>query len=210
VLCAVGRKCGNQQRLGFRRFASSGFGGRYSTLYSRSSVPVCSFSARRVRIMACSSETCSSSRAFAVACCVIVLREVRRESAVLAWFFSVASRVLRTSESAAAYCAALRAISREGEPGFCQYKNGFFFSPTPNLSPLRHTHSQNQGGRRKELAQSCRCGGDDPTHALPSRRRAVTQPSQLEAPPARGHATKCPVSPGAPCLYKNVFAYTGN
>jgi hypothetical protein len=58
-------------------------------------------------------------------------------------------------------------------------------SPTPSLSPLRHTHSHNQGGRRKELAWSCRCGGDDPTHALPPRRRAVTQPSQLEAPPAR-------------------------
>ena len=26
------------------------------------------------------------------------------------------------------------------------------------------------------------------------------KPSQLEAPPARGHATKCPVPPGAPCL----------
>ena len=74
----------------------------------------------------------------------------------------------------------------------------FFSSPTPSLSPLRHTHSHNQGRRRKELALSCRCGGDGPTHALPPRRRAVTQPSQLESPPARGHATKCPVSPGAP------------
>jgi hypothetical protein len=33
----------------------------------------------------------------------------------------------------------------------------------------------------KELARSCGCGGDDPTHALPPRRGAVTQPSQLEA-----------------------------
>jgi hypothetical protein len=58
----------------------------------------------------------------------------------------------------------------------------------------------NQGGRGNELARSCRCGGGDPTHALPPRRRAVTQPSQLEAPSARGHATKCPVPPGAPRL----------
>jgi hypothetical protein len=58
--------------------------------------------------------------------------------------------------------------------------------PTPGLSPLRHTHSHNQGRRRKELARSCRCGGDGPTHALPPRRRVVTQPSQLESSPARG------------------------
>jgi hypothetical protein len=77
--------------------------------------------------------------------------------------------------------------------------NCFFFFE-PSLSPQRNTHSHNQRRRRKELARSCRCAGDGPTHALPPRRRAVTQPSQLESPPARGHATKCPVSPGAPCL----------
>jgi hypothetical protein len=37
--------------------------------------------------------------------------------------------------------------------------------PTPSLGPLRHTHPHNQGGRRKELARSCRCGGDGTTHA---------------------------------------------
>jgi hypothetical protein len=30
---------------------------------------------------------------------------------------------------------------------------------------------------------------------------AATQPSQLETPTARGHATECPVSPGAHCLW---------
>jgi hypothetical protein len=75
-----------------------------------------------------------------------------------------------------------------------------FFPPTPSLSPQRNTHPHSQGRRRKELARSCRCAGDGPAHAFPPRRRAVTQPSQLESPPARGHATKCPVSPGAPCL----------
>jgi hypothetical protein len=66
----------------------------------------------------------------------------------------------------------------------------------------RKPPSHNEGGRRKELARSCRCGGDDPTHALPPRRRAVTQSSQLGTPPARGgHATKCPESSGAPCLF---------
>jgi hypothetical protein len=79
--------------------------------------------------------------------------------------------------------------------------NAFFFSPTPSLGPLRQTHTHNQGGRRKELARSCRCGGDDPTRVLPLGRRAVTQPSQLEAPPARGLCRGYhPVPPGAPCL----------
>jgi hypothetical protein len=33
----------------------------------------------------------------------------------------------------------------------------FIFPPTPSLGPPRHTHAHNQGDRRKELAQSCRC-----------------------------------------------------
>jgi hypothetical protein len=76
----------------------------------------------------------------------------------------------------------------------------FFFPPTSGPPRHTHTHTHNQGGRRGELTRSCRCRGDGPTHILPLGRRAVTQPSQLEAPPARGHATKCPVPPGVPCL----------
>jgi hypothetical protein len=59
-----------------------------------------------------------------------------------------------------------------------------------NVQKIRHV-SHNQGGRRKELARSCRRDGDGPTRALPPRRRAVTRPSQLETPPARGHANVC-------------------
>jgi hypothetical protein len=74
-----------------------------------------------------------------------------------------------------------------------------FENPAPSLGPLRNKHPQKQVDRRKELARPCRCSGDDPTRALPPRRRAVTQPSQLEAPPAgRLPATKCPVPPGVP------------
>jgi hypothetical protein len=43
------------------------------------------------------------------------------------------------------------------------------------------------------LVTSCRCRWGAPAHVLPLGRRAATQPSRLEAPPARGHATKCPV-----------------
>jgi hypothetical protein len=72
----------------------------------------------------------------------------------------------------------------------------FFFFSRLQVS----ASSAQKKGMGKELARSCRCGGGGPTHALPPRGRVVTQPIQLEAPPARGHATKCPVSPGAPCL----------
>jgi hypothetical protein len=61
----------------------------------------------------------------------------------------------------------------------------FFFSEFKPGCDTR-THKTKEVGGRSPRSQSCRCGGDGPTHALPSRRRAVTQPSQLEAPPARG------------------------
>ena len=54
------------------------------------------------------------------------------------------------------------------------------------LGPLRHTHSHNQGGRRKELARSCRCGGDDPTHALPPDDAPSDAPPRCGDPPAAG------------------------
>jgi hypothetical protein len=41
--------------------------------------------------------------------------------------------------------------------------------------------ANNQGGRRKELARSCQCGGDGPTHALPPR-RPDSYPSSPTAP----------------------------
>ena len=45
----------------------------------------------------------------------------------------------------------------------------FFFFSDSKFRPAAHTHSHNQGRRRKELARSCRRGGDGPTHALPPR-----------------------------------------
>ena len=39
-----------------------------------------------------------------------------------------------------------------------------------------------------------------PLDALTKSHSLIRKRPQLETPPARGHATKCPVSPGAPCL----------
>jgi hypothetical protein len=40
--------------------------------------------------------------------------------------------------------------------------------PASTANPRWLSHTHNQGGRRKELARPCRCGGGDPTHVLPS------------------------------------------
>jgi hypothetical protein len=42
-------------------------------------------------------------------------------------------------------------------------------------------------------------GGRSPPSSLFACLRAAAYPGQLEAPPARGHAAKSPVPPGAPC-----------
>jgi hypothetical protein len=71
---------------------------------------------------------------------------------------------------------------------------GLFPPPAPSLGPPRHTHAHNQGGRRKELARSCRCRGGVPT-SCPSSRTTCRH----LAKPTRS-STKFPVPLGAPCL----------
>jgi hypothetical protein len=52
---------------------------------------------------------------------------------------------------------------------FEDMRDGFFFFFSDSKFRPAHTHSHNQGRRRKEPARSCRRGGDGPTHALPPR-----------------------------------------
>jgi hypothetical protein len=65
---------------------------------------------------------------------------------------------------------------------YCMGQLLFSFSPTPSLGPLRHTHSHNQGGRRKELARSCRgmlrWGRSDSCPSSPTTRRHPAKPTR--------------------------------
>jgi hypothetical protein len=87
----------------------------------------------------------------------------------------------------------------------CQYGQKerccvFIFFPSPSLGPLRHTHSHNQGRRRKELARSCRCAGDGPRlnflrcrFPLPAAEQgAITAPGTCYALPSFKAPTKNP------------------
>jgi hypothetical protein len=80
-----------------------------------------------------------------------------------------------------------------------------FFPPSDAKFKPAATHALTQPRRSAEGGRSVlpvRWGRSDSCPSSTTTRRHPTKPTrdQLKTPPARGHATKCPVSPGAPCL----------